>query len=95
MGTEQSRRNALKTIITGSAILGLSSALPTYASEMEPVNAPLKGNVNHSVCRWCFSGIPLDELCAAVKGMGLKAMDLAGPADWPTLKKTWIIFIYV
>ncbi|MGY0038625.1 TIM barrel protein [Pedobacter sp. NJ-S-72] len=54
---------------------------------MESHNAPLKGNVNHSVCRWCFGDIPLDELCTAVKGMGLKAIDLVGPADWPILKK--------
>lgn len=93
MATEQSRRNALKTMITGSAILGLSSAMPSYAAEREsdnaPLksNAPLKGNVNHSVCRWCFSDIELDELCIAVKGMGLKAIDLVGPAEWPVLKK--------
>jgi hydroxypyruvate isomerase len=86
MKPQQSRRNALKTIITGTAVLGVSAALPAHALETELMPAPLKGNVNHSVCRWCFSGIPLDQLCAAAKEMGLKGIDLVGPADWPVLK---------
>lgn len=47
----------------------------------------LAGNINHSVCRWCYDSIPLEELCQAVKGMGVKAIDLVGPKDWATLKK--------
>jgi len=86
MKPQQSRRNALKTIITGSAILGVSAALPAHALETVPGPVPLKGNVNHSVCRWCFSGIPLDQLCAAAKDMGIKGIDLVGPADWPVLQ---------
>ena len=89
MGSEQSRRNMLKTIIAGTAVLGASAAIPALATERErePAMTALKGNVNHSVCRWCFDKIPLDELCAAAKDMGLKGIDLVGPADWPTLKK--------
>ena len=47
----------------------------------------MKGNINHSVCRWCYNSIPLEEFCAAAKKMGIKAVDLVGPKDWPTLKK--------
>ena len=46
-----------------------------------------KGNIRHSVCRWCFDPMPLDELCAAAKKLGLSAIDLIGPKDWDTLKK--------
>jgi hydroxypyruvate isomerase len=87
MGSEQSRRKMLKTIIAGTAVLSASAAIPGLAMEKENTGTVLKGNVNHSVCRWCFSGIPLDELCAAAKNIGLKGIDLVGPADWPTLKK--------
>ena len=27
----------------------------------------LKGNINHSVCRWCYSKTKLEDLCAAGK----------------------------
>ncbi len=47
----------------------------------------LKGNINHAVCRWCYSSIPLEELCAAAKQIGITAIDLVGPKDWATLKK--------
>lgn len=46
-----------------------------------------KGNIHHSVCRWCFGDMPLDQLCAAVKEMGLVGIDLVGPKDWDTLKR--------
>jgi hydroxypyruvate isomerase len=47
----------------------------------------LKGNVNHSVCRWTYSSVPLDELCKHVNEIGFAAIDLVGPKDWDTLKK--------
>jgi hydroxypyruvate isomerase len=47
----------------------------------------LKGNIKHSVCRWTYDFLSLDELCKAVKEIGFSAIDLVGPKDWPTLKK--------
>lgn len=47
----------------------------------------LKGNVNHSVCRWCFDSMDLDALCIEAKKIGITAIDLIGPADWHILKK--------
>lgn len=87
MGTEQSRRKLLKTIVAGAAVLGASRAVPGFAMEKETVSAALKGNVNHSACRWCYNDIPLDKFCAAAKDIGLKGIDLVGPAEWPTLQK--------
>lgn len=87
MATEQSRRKMIKTILAGSAVLGASAALPTLAMDKKSGTKALKGNINHAVCRWCYDGIALDTLCAAAKEMGIKGIDLVGPADWPTLKK--------
>ncbi len=77
----------IKSVIAGTAALGVSSALPSFASDYKSNFSSLKGNINHSVCHWCFSDIPLDEFCASVKAMGLKGVDLVGPEGWPTLKK--------
>ena len=82
------RRTALKTL-TGTA-LTLPVLTDSFARSMtQPAQAALalKGNINHSVCRWCYSKIPLDDLCKAAKDMGIKGIDLAGPAEWPVLKK--------
>lgn len=51
-------------------------------------DSPLfKGNINHSVCRWTFGHLSLDELCDEVKKIGFAAIDLVGPAEWPVLQK--------
>jgi hydroxypyruvate isomerase len=43
--------------------------------------------INHSVCRWTYDFLSLEELCRTVTEIGFKAIDLVGPADWPVLKK--------
>lgn len=86
MSEDLSRRTALKNIVAGTAALGVSAALPAFALEQHK-STMLKGNVNHSVCRWCFGDLDLDTLCIEAKKIGIKAIDLVGPADWPTLKK--------
>jgi len=86
MKPELSRRSAIKNIVAGTAALGASATLPAFALA-DHKNTMLKGNVNHSVCRWCFGGVDLDTLCIEAKKIGIKAIDLVGPEDWATLKK--------
>lgn len=78
----QSRRNALQTIVLGS----VASAISMNSLEAKEKTA-LKGNINHSACRWCYSSIPMETFCGAAKEIGLKGIDLVGPKDWDTLKK--------
>jgi len=89
MATQQNRRSAIKNILAGTAAIGASGALSSFANspKQQMTDDKLKGNINHSVCRWCYADIPLDQLCASAKEMGIKAIDLVGPADWPTLQK--------
>ena len=47
----------------------------------------LKGNVRHSVSKWCFGNIPLDEFCVICKDMGIESIELLDPQDWPTVQK--------
>lgn len=83
-----SRRNALKKMAAVTATAMVSSSLVNRISAAEnAVDDKLKGVVNHSVCRWCYDGIPLDDLCKAAKNIGLTSIELVGPAEWPTLKK--------
>jgi hydroxypyruvate isomerase len=45
------------------------------------------GRLRQSVCQWCYSRMPLDDLCAAAKGMGLESVELLGEKDWATVKQ--------
>jgi hydroxypyruvate isomerase len=53
----------------------------------ETETTQLKGNINHSACRWCYSKIPMEEFLKNLNDLGVKAMDLTGPEDWPLMKK--------
>ena len=79
-----SRRSAFKataaTITTGAAVFRLGDFTSYGVVER-------KGNVNHSVCRWCYNQIPLDQLCKASREMGIASIDLTGPTEWPTMQQ--------
>jgi hydroxypyruvate isomerase len=82
-----SRRNVLKKMVTASgAVAGLSVSHRITAAEAV-LSADLKGKVNHSVCRWCYNSIPLEDLCKAAKDIGLTSIELVGPDEWPVLRK--------
>jgi len=70
--TRVSRRNMLKSTISGVTMASVPSTL--WSEQNAPV--PRKGRVKQSVSRWCYQQIPLDDLCASAAQMGLKAVDL-------------------
>jgi len=83
------RRAALKGLLSSAATVGLlggAGAHPVPAA-FAPAGTDLAGRLRQSVCRWCFQDMPLEQLCAAAKEMGLRGIDLVEPADWPTLRK--------
>jgi hydroxypyruvate isomerase len=87
MPEKKTRRSVLKDLVAGgTAMAGLPvlSASTCHAAAKKTV---LKNNINHSVCRWTYNFLPLDELCKAVKQIGFSAIDLVGPKDWPVLKQ--------
>ncbi len=45
------------------------------------------GLIEHSACRWCYNDIPLEALCEAAQDIGIKSIEIVGPADWPILQK--------
>jgi hydroxypyruvate isomerase len=82
-----SRRSAIKNIVAGTAALGTSSILTSHAEPAPKKKILLKGNIHHSVCRWVYNDMTLDELCKAVKKIGLGAIDLLSSKDWPVLQQ--------
>src|SRR5918912_472843 len=85
---KSSRRHAFKKMAATAAMAGGGDSMLNRLSAAESVlDNPLKGRVNHSVCRWCYNGIPLEDLCKAAKKIGLASIELVGPDEWPVLKK--------
>lgn len=78
-----SRREAIRNILLGSMTINGFSSFDIMENQV----SARKGNIRHAVCRWCYNSIPLEEFCYAANTMGISAIDLVGPKDWPTLKK--------
>ena len=81
------RRSVIKNILAGSVVASTSGLLSSFTIPKNAQQMPLKKNINHSVCRWTYDFLPLEELCKTVTNIGFSAIDLCGPKDWDTLKK--------
>ncbi|MGV3763655.1 hydroxypyruvate isomerase family protein [Parapedobacter sp.] len=82
-----SRRTALKAVAAGTTAVMATGMFARSAAAQKVAEKPLKGRINHSVCRWCYPDIPLADLCTAAKEIGITAIDLVGPKEWPILKR--------
>jgi hydroxypyruvate isomerase len=89
MNHSLSRRSLLRNLAGSAALLGAASATPELALAED--DTPLKGHIHHSVCRWCYGKLSLDELCQAAKKIGIESIDLLGPDQWATAKKYGLI----
>jgi hydroxypyruvate isomerase len=84
------RRLAIKSLVAGSATLAFTHTLNAEQVEWLNDSPELKGNINHSVCRWTYGHLTLEELCITVKKLGFAAIDLVGPKEWDLLKSQGI-----
>jgi hydroxypyruvate isomerase len=88
MTTPITRRSALGRVAGGAAFLSATASLGERLAAAEAAVAPqLKGRVRHSVCKWCYPKVSLDDLCREGKAFGLSSVELLGVNDFETLKK--------
>jgi hydroxypyruvate isomerase len=87
-----SRRAVLAGLASSAALAASGRATPPPVNPARPGPGDivgtlvLKNRINHSVCRWCYSGMPLDDLCRHAASMGIKSVELLGPDEWPTAR---------
>ncbi len=84
-----SRRSFLGNSAKFAAITATATSLGARISAAEDAQAEagVKGAINHSVCKWCYNDIPLEEFCVAAKEIGLQSVELLDTSDFPTLEK--------
>jgi len=76
------RKQAIQSIAAG--IAGTALLTKTGNAMQSPI---LKKNINHSVCQWCYSDIPLEKLCEAAREIGITSIDLLNAEQWSTAAK--------
>jgi hydroxypyruvate isomerase len=87
MQTNLSRRAAIRKVAAAATVIAVATKFSPGLTAEESTAMKLKGRINHSVCRWCYAHVPLDELCKAGKEMGLAAMDLLNPDEFAIARK--------
>ena len=73
------RRKALGAI---GAMAAATTLGPRDALARTSESRSTAGRLKHSVSRWCYRTIPLDDLCESAKSFGYSAIDLLSEADW-------------
>ena len=80
------RRKMIRNMAGAAVVTAAGSANSVlYGAGTE--DAPLKGNIHHSVSQWCYGDIPLEEFARDCKGMGIESIELLGEKDWPVVTK--------
>lgn len=77
------RRQALKVMAAGT----LTLLVPRTEKNEEKLSKQLTGKIRHSVARWCFNDLSLDELCRAAKRFGIESIELLNVEELPLLRK--------
>jgi hydroxypyruvate isomerase len=72
------RREVLKSSVVGVAAV----RIPSLAASSDTVAARRKGRIHQSVCQWCYSHIPVDQLAEHAANIGLRGVDLLQPDEY-------------
>ena len=80
------------TGLTAAAMLPSAAMADQVKAEPDGKSQVAKnGNINHSVCLWCYKGMSSSDMAPVAKRLGLKAIDLLKPDQWAPLKENGLI----
>ncbi len=68
-----------RSIVKAAGIGAMAALTQPVAWARGGETAKINGNLKQSVCRWCYSGIPLEKLAAEAKRIGYKSVELLTP----------------
>jgi hydroxypyruvate isomerase len=74
-----------RQLLAGASALALTGTRATAAQS--GAGGLGRARLKQSVCRWCYAKIPLRDFCREVAALGLTAIDLLTPEEWPVAKE--------
>jgi len=85
--------SAVGRLVTRRKAIGASAALLAglAVDSSNRLTGQPPNRLKQSVSRWPYRAIPLPEFCRACKGMGLSAIDLLAPEDWPVVRDCGLV----
>ncbi len=87
--TKIDRRTLIRNaaLAAGAAVVGLPLSAYGQQHEKQTKTMNPKGKIKHSVCRWCYGSIPLEEFSERARDIGIQSIELTVPDEWPVLAK--------
>ena len=91
MTSDITRREALRRAATTAAAAtlaggaGITALLPTEASAA--ASPSTAASFKHSVCRWPYGKMTVDELSQMARELGLHSVELLEPAEWAIARR--------
>lgn len=74
--------------LTAAGAAAITTSCKAFTDNKQlPGTNNLKGNIKHSVSRWCFGDIPLEEFADYCKSIGISSIELLKEEDWDTVIK--------
>ena len=71
--------------------MGIAAAAPALWPNVALGEPAAAGRLKQSVSRWPYAKIPLPEFSRACKDMGIVAIDLLQPEDWPVVRDAGLV----
>ncbi len=85
-----SRRGVITAAGAAAAASFFQSGQALRAAE-EIGTVATKGNINHSVCLWCYKGMKVEDMAPVATRLGLTAIDLLTPNQFGPLKEHGLV----
>lgn len=92
MSEPVNRRRFISQSAQGAAVAAtmagtLANSLGGRLQAADVASEDVRGAINHSVCRWCYNGVSIEEICEAGQKFGLKSVELLQPEEVATIRK--------
>lgn len=77
-----------RSFIGAAAVGGLSAVAHAQfrtadaSKDARAARSPDAARIRQSVCRWCFGGMTLEDLCKTAAQIGYTSIELLGPDEW-------------
>lgn len=85
------RRTLIKNLGLGAGFI-MAGIPSVFALETKSTRRFINsGKINHSVCRWCYQDIPLEQFAKACAEMGISGIDLLKPSEWDIVEKEGLV----
>ena len=76
---------ALAQAANAQSVLFAATASTQAAAQQAPTAR--KNRIKHSVCRWCYGSMPLEDLARHAAAMGISSVEILNENEWPVVKK--------